>query len=541
MKKKFVFLVVLLFVVALALMMACSSNKQPVNENNNQPNNGPGNANNEPAAPAGPSGTIYIATTDFSYESTDPIFYESLWGFAMYDALLTFDADGNFMGMVAEDWELSEDGNTWTFKIRRGIKFHNGDPLTAHDVKFSIDRFASEESTNPWSPYLRANLNYTEVLDDYTFCYHTNTPEPTLLVPFAWTRILPKKYFEEVGQEEFRKKPVGSGPWKFVEHVPETSLTLEANTEHWFQVPEFQYVVDQQVPEEMTRISMLRTGEADIATGISTDRLVELRDKEGFRTVKIGDPVLWSISFPGTWVTNKPTGDIRVRQAMSLAINRQEICDTFYQGLAVPGGRWYMHPGSYGWDPSWQADPYDPDKAKQLLEEAGYPHAFADPTIKYYVTEGPGVDQAQLLQGYWADVGIDVQLEIVDSVQWGGMFFVRNTEPDAPNVGNIFSWSFSSTPNSVYHSANMYTSNGVHSTGNDAKADELYFRATTERDFDKARQYWTEFREYVETLYYNVGIVMIEPNVLISDKLGEFTTFTNLFLYDTLAGIKHPR
>jgi len=166
MKKKFVFLVVLLFVVALALMMACSSNKQPVNENNNQPNNGPGNANNEPAAPAGPSGTIYIATTDFSYESTDPIFYESLWGFAMYDALLTFDADGNFMGMVAEDWELSEDGNTWTFKIRRGIKFHNGDPLTAHDVKFSIDRFASEESTNPWSPYFRANLNYTEVLDD---------------------------------------------------------------------------------------------------------------------------------------------------------------------------------------------------------------------------------------------------------------------------------------------------------------------------------------------------------------------------------------
>ena len=114
MKKKLVILVVVLFVAALALMMACSSNKQPANENNNKANNS-SEETKEPSVPAGPSGTIYIATTDFSYESTDPIFYESLWGFAMYDPLITFDENGNFMGMVAESWELSEDGNTWTF------------------------------------------------------------------------------------------------------------------------------------------------------------------------------------------------------------------------------------------------------------------------------------------------------------------------------------------------------------------------------------------------------------------------------------------
>jgi len=478
--------------------------------------------------------------TDFSYESTDPIFYESFWGWAMYDALVTWDPQGNYIGSVAETWKLGEDGTTWTFTIRDDIVFHNGDPLTAHDVKFSVDRFASEESTNPWSPYLRNNLDYTEVTDDYTFVYHSVKPEPPLLIPFAWTRIIAKDYFEEVGQEEFRLNPVGSGPWKFVEHVPETSFKMEAFTEHWRQVPAYQYVVCLQVPEEATRIAMMQTGDGDIADGITSDRLVEMM-AEGWRTEPFGLPGLYNISFTASWVENVPTSDIRVRKAMSYAVNRQELCDTYYMGLARPGGRWFMHEGTWGWDMSWQPDPYDPDLARQLLAEAGYPDAFDTPTIKYFVQPGPGVDQAQVVQAYWAEVGIDVQLEIVDAMEWGGLFFVRNTEPGAPNVGALFPWVFGSVFDNIYHSTNMYTSKGVHSTGNDPVADYLYDQSVSELDPVKRKQLWTEFQTYVyDEMFINCPFVVTQPLFLIGPELGQVTTNAHLSQWDALAGIQHP-
>ena len=193
-----------------------------------------------------------------------------------------------------------------------------------------------------------------------------------MIIPFAWTRILPKNYIEKNGVDNFRKHPIGSGPWKFVKFVSKTSMEMEANTEHWRQVPAFEKVIDLMVPEESTRIALLKRGEVDIAVGLSLDRVVELK-KEGWRTLSAGLPTLMNINFTGTWLTKGPTSDIRVRQAMSFAVNRQELCDTYYKGFAKPGSRWFMEEHGWGWDPSWKPDPYDPNKAKALLKEAGYP------------------------------------------------------------------------------------------------------------------------------------------------------------------------
>jgi len=390
----------------------------------------------------------------------------------MYDALVTWDPEGNYIGSVAYDC------------------------LTAHDVKFSVDRFASVESTNPWSPYLRANMRSTAVMGDYTFVYRTNTPEPPLLIPFAWTRIIPKDYFEEVGQDYFRAHPIGSGPWKFVEHVPETSFTMEAFTEHWRTVPSFKTIEFIQVPEEATRVALLETGEVDIVDGISQDRIVEMMD-EGWRAEPFGLPALYNISFTGTGLRpDLPISDIRVRKAMSYAVPRQELSDTYYEGLARPGGRWFMHEGTWGWNPDWQPDAYDPQLAMDLLAEAGYPDAFSTPTIKYFVSPGPGVDLAQVMQGYWAAVGLDVQIEIIDAVEWGGFFFVRQTNPNSPSVGGVFPWNFGSVFDNIYHSTNMYTSVGVHTTGFDPHADELYYEAVGTIDPDLRLQRWTAFQEF---------------------------------------------
>jgi peptide/nickel transport system substrate-binding protein len=178
---------------------------------------------------------VNIAVADFGgNESLDPINVESTFGWMFYDALLRWDESGNIIPGVADSWSL--DGTTWTFKIHQGIKFWNGDPLTANDVKFSVDRFSDlDQSTNPWSLYLSKGYNQveTKVIDEYTFQFIADHPEPAQIIIFAWVRILPKNYFESVGQDEFRKQPMGSGPWMFKELVSKTRFSLEANTNYW--------------------------------------------------------------------------------------------------------------------------------------------------------------------------------------------------------------------------------------------------------------------------------------------------------------------
>jgi peptide/nickel transport system substrate-binding protein len=184
------------------------------------------------ASGAAAGGTLRYANADFSNESTDPINLESVWGFALYDSLLTFDPQGNVVGNLAENYSLSDDGLTWTFKIRQGVKFHNGDPLTAADVVFSLQRFGSKESTNPWSPYILKNNESITAPDDSTVIYKAQRPEWPLKIPFAWTRILPSNYFNQVGQDGFRAAPVGTGPYKFSRWVPKTSIDFDANTDY---------------------------------------------------------------------------------------------------------------------------------------------------------------------------------------------------------------------------------------------------------------------------------------------------------------------
>jgi peptide/nickel transport system substrate-binding protein len=503
-----------------------------------------------PAAKAAPTGTIRAATTDFGYESTDPIFSESLWGWSFYDSLLRWDENGNFIGGVADSYSISDDGLTWTFKIHKGIKFHNGDPLTAADVKFSVDRFGDDTiSTNPWSRYIAYDYNKKDsrVVDDYTYQFVSDHPEPAQAIVFAWTRILPKKYFETVGQDAFRKHPIGSGPWKFKELISKQKMTLEANTDYWRpnEIPAYQYYVELMVPEQATRIAMLRTGECDIALGIDYDRLKDLTDV-GFEVIKQpGPPGTSSYLFQGTWLPGAgPTADIRIRQAMSYALNRQEIVDKWYMGYGDPtAGQFYMYPGCFGWSEALRNDPYDPAKAKALLKEAGYPEKFADPVIHDYTT-APGQDYHLLLESYWKDVGLQVKLEIVDSTIYVSYIFhnfVGRIQTGDKNIGWVSDWTFQSFFNCMYHSANMYTAHGCHGAGNDPKADELYLKAANEKDPLKSAQYFNEFQVYVKSLYVNIGVCTFDQLLVQNPATIGKSTGRNWVSYqDALNGIQHP-
>jgi len=490
---------------------------------------------------AGPTGTIRVANPDFGTESLDPIVgNESVWGWSIYDSLLSFDKEGTIVPNVAESFSMSPEG-VWTFKIRKGIKFHNGDPLTAEDVKFSVDRFGDTSvSKNPWSQYISAGYNKKDsiVVDEYTYQFVAARPEIHQSIAFAWTRILPKKAFETMGAEAFRKKPIGSGPWKFVELVSKTSIKFEANTQHWREVPYYQYVTELMVPEQSTRIAMLKAGDVDIALAIDYDKLVELK-KAGFRTEAIGFPTTSSISFQGTWMQGAgPTGDIRVRQAMSYALNRPEINATWYQGFAQPGGQFFMHRGSFGWTDALIPEPYDLNKAKALLKEAGYPDKFDNPTITIFAT-APVQDFLLMLMGYWEKAGLKVKLEIMDTSVYWGLLFARPKEGDK-NVGWVWPWASGSFFNATYHSANMYTTRGIHGTSNDVKATEMYDAYLKELDPVKAEKLWAEFQAYVKTLYINIGIAEVEPAIAVSTKLGKFSGENWKSLNDAYDGIQHP-
>jgi peptide/nickel transport system substrate-binding protein len=144
-------------------------------------------------------------------------------------------------------------------------------------------------------------------------------------------------------------------------------MEFDANSDYWGPVkPRWAHITETLVPEESTRVAQLQRGEVDIIGNLSFDRLTELKNG-GFRLQEVGLPTLANISFPGTWLTQGPTSDIRVRQAVSYDINRHEICDTFYKGLAKPGGFWFFSEQTWGWDDTFHADPYDPNKARQLL------------------------------------------------------------------------------------------------------------------------------------------------------------------------------
>jgi peptide/nickel transport system substrate-binding protein len=495
---------------------------------------------------AAPYGTIRIASglqSGFTYEATDPIVGESFWGWALYDPLVILNDTGDAVPVVAESWTLSPDGNTWTFKIRQGIKFHNGDPLTSADVKFSVEHYSSNTSTNPWSNYLRYNFVSASTPDANTYVYVTKTPEPSLILPFSYTRILPVNYFNKVGQDAFRKAPIGSGPYKFVKWVPSTSFEMEANTDYWGKKAAYKSIIDMLIPEEATRVAMIKSGDADIAAGLSPDRVVELK-KLGYTLQETGLASLGSISFPGTWETTGPTQDIRVRQAMSYALNRQEMCDTYFKGLAKPGSRWFINETGWGWDPSWKPDPYDTAKAKQLLADAGYPAKFANPVITLYAQAGLYSDIQQMVQGYCKAVGIQTKVEVVDSKGYLGLFFYGNRDPKAANIGAVIPWMYPTYARGVYHSANMYCSYGAHSTGgpNEATAtgaDALYKKATSELDPVKSKQYWTAFLNYAYNMWVNVGILQMPTYSVVGPNLGSFTSQKSTGIYYSLSGIQH--
>lgn len=378
--------------------------------------------------PTGPSGELQYAVSSFGTESFD-VFNTSLadtWSrlTPLFDYLVRTDPSEKVSTGIAEKWELAPDGLSWTFYIRKGITFHDGSTLTAQDVKFSLDEYSS---TRAFYADIRNAQERVEIQDEYTVRVFTKGVQPYYfrLVDFLVAQqglIVPKSYFEKVGKDGFSQRPIGSGPFKFVRSVPGDLVEYEALDKHYRQVPAFKKLVVSVIPEETTRLAMLKTGGADaIEIGVDTADEVEAA---GARTASLAG-VQTGVYFYGSYdarAKGMPTADTRVRQALSLAINRAEMGRTLLNGKLAPPMPPSIRPSQPEVDvPYWSQQAtkyygYDPAAATQLLKDAGFPQGFNIKMYSYSLSGAPLTKLAEVVQSYWLRIGVKAEIVPID---WG--------------------------------------------------------------------------------------------------------------------------
>jgi peptide/nickel transport system substrate-binding protein len=279
-------------------------------------------------------------------------------------------------------------------------------------------------------------IDHVDVVDDYTVRIYTQGTQPDLpwytcdLSPAAGTGVVfPKSYIERYGMEYFQSHPIGSGPWKFVNHVLGDMVEYEALDKHWRQAPEFKKLTVILMPEETTRVASLKTGAVD-SIDISLESVSEL-EAAGCRTSSLASYSL-AVMLHGAYQQGAgPIGDVRVRQALSLAINRDEIRKSFFYGKAGPPGPPFLSEESRDFDVTYWMDyaakafRYDPEEAKRLLTEAGYPNGISIELWSYPIRGATYLPKlAEIVQSYWLKVGVKAQIVPTDD---GAFKKIRNT------------------------------------------------------------------------------------------------------------------
>src|SRR5262245_3449558 len=245
--------------------------------------------------------------------------------YALHDALIKPLPGNDMAPCLAESWRESADGLTYEFKLREGLKFHNGDPFTAEDVKFSFQRYRGASAK-----LLHDRVKSVDVVDPLHVRFVLHSPWPDFLVFYAtpatgaaW--VVPKKYIEKVGEDGFRRQPVGLGPYRFVSAKPGIELVVEANEQYWRKKPTIKRIVFKGVPDRTTRLAMLKTGEADIGYLMVGLEAATIKADPKLRLAKVIAPAAWWIEFPEQWNPKSPWSDRRVRLAANLAVDKQGL------------------------------------------------------------------------------------------------------------------------------------------------------------------------------------------------------------------------
>jgi peptide/nickel transport system substrate-binding protein len=317
--------------------------------------------------------TASLAPTWFDPAEASGIITPYMVFYALHDAMVKPMPGNPFAASLAHSWTLSDDGLIYEFVVRKGVKFHNGEVITAEDVKFSFERYRGSSSKA-----LKDRVAAIEAPDPQHIRFKLKEPWPDFITYYtkatgaAW--IVPKKYVQQVGDEGFKQAPVGAGPYKFVAFTPGLELTLEAFDDYWRKTPSVKRIVFKAIPDEATRLVALKRGEIDIAYSIRGELAEELERTKGLTSKAIVTDVPFWLYFPDQWDPKSPWHDQRVRLAASLAIDRKTINESLTLGHSRVTGSIIPDTFALYWAPL--PPTYDPGKARQLLAAAGYPEGF---------------------------------------------------------------------------------------------------------------------------------------------------------------------
>jgi peptide/nickel transport system substrate-binding protein len=431
------------------------------------------------AGAAGPAGQltwgihVSLAPTWFDPADTQGIITPFMVLYALHDAVVKPMPANPLAPCLAESFSASEDGLSYEFVLRENAKFHNGDPVTAEDVKFSFERYRGASHD-----LIKDRVAAVETIDPRRLRFRLKAPWSDFLTFYATASgagwVVPKKYVEQVGDEGFKKAPVGAGPYKFVSFTPGVELVFEAFDQYWRKTPSVKRLVFKVIPDETTRLAALQRGEIDIVYSIRGELAEELKRTPGLTLKPVVPQGPWWIYFPEQWDAKSPWHDERVRRAASLAIDRQGIDAAITLGYSKITGSVIPYTFEYFWQPPEPV--YDPAKAKQLLGEAGYPNGF-DAGDHYVDSSYTNFGEAVL--DNLLTVGIRAKLRPLERAA----FFEGYSNQKFKN--GIIQAASAAFGNAATRLAAFVVKGGPYAYGNDPAIDALYQQQAAELDHKK--------------------------------------------------------
>ena len=377
------------------------------------------------AATAQPAGTLVVGVVAEPV-NLDPAqvtdFNSNRVGRRIVEPLLTFAEESTqLVPNLAESWTISPDGLQYTFKLRKGVKFHDGTPFNAAAVKFSIERQinpehpASKIGKYPFANYFFGNVKAIEAMDEGTVRFVLKEPRASFLVVMAAaaaSMVSPAAMMK--AGVDFASAPVGTGPFRYTSWTKGQAVVLEKFPDYWKGAPKIERVVYRPIVEDQARLTELLTGTLDLIVGVPADFVAQLESSPKVNLLKQVGAHVWYLGINNT---KKPLDDKRVRQALNYAVNKEAIIRDVLKGTGAIS-RGPVLPGTWGADPSLAAYPYDPARAKKLLADAGYPNGFS--TTMWVPESGSGmqspVAMAIVMQSNLRAVGVNVTLQ---TMEWG--------------------------------------------------------------------------------------------------------------------------
>jgi peptide/nickel transport system substrate-binding protein len=416
---------------------------------------------------------VYVTLSPNWFDPAEVIgFITPFWiMYGLHDALVKPMPGNHLTPSLAESWTVSPDQKTYEFKLREGLKFHNGDAFTAEDVKWSFQRAKGAK-------ILQDKVKEVVVAGPHRVRFVLHEPFPdfmtfygTLATSAAW--IAPKKYMEQVGVDGFKKQPVGLGPYKFVSNTPGVELVLEAFEGYWRKTPAVKRLVFKSVPEATTRLAMLKRGEVDLAYLLDAPMAQDIKRDPAFKVAFSGGIGTFYLDYLDQWDPKSPWHDRRVRLAAIHAVDIRSLNEAENLGASRPTGN--MVPRTFEFALPLEPYSYDPARARQLLAEAGYPNGFDAGDLHPWP---PYFSMAEAIAGYLGAVGVRVKVRTMERAAFYSTLASKKLRGLCVCINAVYG-------NAASRLAQVLPSSGAYAYGSYPDIEELYKQQARETDRKK--------------------------------------------------------